>query len=218
MNFDPATLIARALVLLVAMTVHEFAHAYFAYLNGDPTAKEMGRMSLNPIVNINWMGFAFGVMTGFGFLGSAPIVPQRMRDPRWGTFQAVLAGPISNLVIAAVFAVPLRFGFVTPTLDPGTLVFPTLGYVLTLMVYLNIILFVFNLIPLFPLDGWTIVLAALPAGAAVDWQRYRQVTYYLFFGLIILSFVARGPLAILNVLGYLVQLPSELILRALLGV
>jgi len=215
MFFDPiSVLIARAIVLLVAMTVHEFAHAYFAYLNGDPTAKEQGRMSLNPAANINLPGYVVGVLFGFGFLGSAPITPSRMRDPRWGTFQAVLAGPISNLLIAAVFAVPLRFGLVEPTLSAIDPVIPSLGLVLTWMVYLNIILFVFNLIPLFPLDGWTIVFAALPPGPAVAWQRFRQTSYYLFWGLIALSFVAPPQL---NLLQWVIGVPSQFILRGLIG-
>ncbi len=214
MTLDPASLIARAIVLLVAMDVHEFAHAFIAYQNGDPTAKEAGRLTLNPIVNINWIGYLLGVLIGFGFLGSAPITPSRMRDPRWGTFQAVLAGPVSNLVLAAIFAVPLRLGLVTPTLSAAGTVFPTLGYLLTLMVFFNVLLFIFNLIPLFPLDGWTIVLAALPPGPAVEWQRFRQGSYYIFWGLIILSAVAPGPL---NILGLLVGSPTLAIVRGLLG-
>jgi Zn-dependent protease len=214
--FEPASVyVTRAIVFLVAMTVHEFAHAYVAYQNGDPTAKEMGKMSLNPIKNINPMGYFMGVFLGFGFLGSVPVVAQRMRDPRWGTFQAVLAGPISNLLLAAVFAVPLRFGLVEPSFTPADGLIPTPGYLLSFMVYLNVLLFIFNLIPLFPLDGWTIVLAALPPGPAVEWQRFRQASYYIFLGLILLSFVGAGRLP--NILEIVVGTPTELITRGLLG-
>jgi len=206
--------VTRFIVFLVAMTIHEFAHAYVAYQNGDPTAKEMGRLSLNPIKNIYPVGFLMAVFLGFGILGSAPVVAQRMRNPRWGMFQAVLAGPISNLLLAALFAVPLRFGLIQPEglIDP---VIPNLGYLLTVMVHVNVLLFVFNLIPLFPLDGWTIVLAALPPGPAVDWQRYQQASYYVFWGLIVLSFVASNTP--LNILRYVVFIPTELITRGLLG-
>src|SRR5689334_22589589 len=126
------------------MTVHEFAHAFIAYQNGDPTAKDMGKMSLNPLKNINPIGYIVGVFFGIGYLGSVPVVAQRMRNPRWGMFQAVLAGPISNLLLAAVFAMPLRFGFIQPESDPTTSIIPTAGYLLTEMVFLNVLLFVFN--------------------------------------------------------------------------
>ena len=207
--------VTRAIVFMVAMTVHEFAHAYIAYQNGDPTAKDMGKMSLNPIKNINPVGYLMGVFLGFGFLGSVPVVAQRMRNPRWGMFQAVLAGPISNLLLAAVFAVPLRFGLVQPEATPTEGLIPTLGFLLFYMVFLNVLLFVFNLIPLFPLDGWTIVLAALPPGPAVDWQRYQQASYYVFLGLILLSFVAGG--SPLNILRYVVLIPTQLITVGLIG-
>jgi Zn-dependent protease len=214
MILTPSVLISNAIVLLVAMTVHEFAHAYVAYLNGDTTARDAGKMTLDPRANINPIGFLFGVLIGFGILGSAPIVPSRMRNPRWGTFQAVLAGPVSNLILAAMFAVPFRFGFLQPTQTVTSEIIPTVDFVLTQMVLLNVILCIFNLIPLFPLDGWTIVLAALPPGPSVWWQRNRQPSMYLFYGLIALSFLGLG---FFDPLGFLVRNPSILITRTLLG-
>ena len=216
MSIEPISVyVTRFIVFLIAMDVHEFAHAFVAYQNGDPTAKEQGRMSLNPIVNLNPIGFLMAVFLGFGWLGSAPVVAQRMRNPRWGMFQAVLAGPVSNLLLAAAFAVPLRFGLVQPEVTATAGLIPSPGYLLTFMVYLNVLLFVFNLIPLYPLDGWTIVLAALPPGPAVDWQRYQQQSYYVFLGLILLSFVAAG--SPLNILRYLVFIPTQFITFGLLG-
>jgi Zn-dependent protease len=215
-----STWITRAIALLVAMTVHEFAHAYVAYLNGDSTAKEMGRMTLDPRANINPMGFLIGVMVGFGVLGSAPVVPSRMRDPRWGMFQAVLAGPISNLLVAAVFAVPVRLGLIPISVLSAQAGFlPSVGQVFFTMVQLNVVLFLFNLIPLFPLDGWTVVLAALPAREAVWWQRNQQTSMYIFYGLIALTFLggSLGALALINPLNWLVWVPSDLITRGLLG-
>jgi Zn-dependent protease len=217
-----AGIITRAIVFLVAMDVHEFAHAYVAHLNGDDTAKSMGRMSLNPMANINWIGYAMGVFLGFGFLGSAPVVAARMRNPRWGMFQAIAAGPLSNLMLAAIFAVPLRLNLIpyeALTQTVGSL--PTLGEFLFAMIFFNILLFVFNLIPLFPLDGWRIVLAALPAGPAVWWERNQTTSMYLFYGLIALSFLSGNldalGLGFLNILNWIVGEPTLYLFYALVG-
>lgn len=222
MDFSISTLISRAIVLLIAMTLHEFAHAYVAHLMGDDTAKEQGRMTLNPLVNINPMGYIIGVLVGFGILGSAPVNSYRMRNPRWGMFYAVLAGPLSNLMLAALVAIPFRLGLITPSVaDNGFL--PSATRILTELVYMNVLLFVFNLLPLFPLDGWTVMYSALPPQQAVWWQSQRQNSTYVMFGLIALSFL--GPnlsaispgLGLLNPLVWLIGQPTAFIFSQLLG-
>jgi Zn-dependent protease len=232
LDFTPASLISRVIVLLVAMSVHEFAHAYTAYRMGDTTARDAGRMTLDPRANIYWPGFLIGVLIGFAVLGSAPVNPYRMRNRRWGMFLAVLAGPVSNLIVAALFALPLRFGLLSPSIS-GTVGFeiggmalnilPSPGRLFTDMVLLNVLLFVFNILPLFPLDGWTVTLAALPPRAAVWWERQRMASQYVLFGLIALSFVGPALAAIFPVLGYINVLdwiiggPATFLVRLLLG-
>ena len=225
-NLTPAVLITNVIVLLVAMSVHEFAHAYVAYLMGDTTAKDAGLMTLDPRANIYLPGFIIGVLIGFAILGSAPVNPYRMRNPRWGMFAAVLAGPVSNLLVAIVFAIPFQLGLVIPQMGVGgglNALVPSLDFLLTRMVLLNVLLFVFNLLPLFPLDGWTVVYSALPPGAAVWWQRQQQTSMYILYGLIALSFI--GPslarispvLGTLNPLNWLIATPTFQILQLLLG-
>lgn len=225
-GFSTAGLISRAIVLLVAMAVHEFAHAYVAYLMGDSTAKEQGRMTLNPAANIYWPGFLIGVLIGFAVLGSAPVNPYRMRNRRWGMFLAVLAGPVSNLVLAAVFALPIRFGLAGLSQSGSALggVLPTVDRLLYDMLWLNVLLFVFNLLPVYPLDGWTVMLSALPTRAAIWWERHQQESSYVLFGLIALSFIAPNLAAISPVLAYadilslIIGVPSGTIMRFLLGI
>jgi Zn-dependent protease len=224
LDLTPAALITRAIVFLVALDVHEFAHAYVAYLMGDSTAAEQGRMTLNPLININWMGYLTGILIGIGILGSAPVNPYRMRNRRLGMFLAVGAGPIANLITAALFAIPFRL---FPSLLAGAFVsstlIPTGEFVLFNMVWLNIILFVFNLLPLHPLDGWTVVLAAIPPEWAIWWERNRQNSMYVFYGLIALLFIgpnlaAMSPaLAPLNVTSWLIFTPVNTLMRLLIG-
>lgn len=211
-NLTPQDIVIRLIVVLVGMTVHEFAHNYIAWRMGDPNPARNGRLTLNPLVHINWIGFLMFVFIGFGILGSAPISPYSMpvENRRWRWLAAVAAGPLSNLLLAIIFAIIIRIIGVN-------VVFGTnfVGELLLQMVYWNVLLFVFNLIPLFPIDGWQIVLALLPPDLASTWQRHAQTTQLVFFGLILLSFV---PLAgIPNILGLLITQPTLQILQILLG-
>jgi Zn-dependent protease len=221
-NLTPELLIANLIALGIGMTFHEFAHNYVGYLMGDPVPKREGRLTLNPLVHINWIGWLMFAVIGFGILGSAPISPYRMRNPRWGFLAAVAAGPLSNLAIAIILGLFLRI------LNPADMRFvafvpfgggrtTSMGDILILIlvttVYFNIILFLFNLIPLFPLDGWHIVLALLPPDLAYTWQRYQQISQYVFLGLILLSFVG-----VFNILGALIQEPAIRLYFGLLGI
>jgi Zn-dependent protease len=202
-------------VLLVGMTVHEFAHAYVAYLMGDNTAKSQGRMTLDPRANIYVPGFLMGIFLGVGILGFAPVNPSRMRDPRWGYFWAVLAGPISNLLVAVVFAVPFLFGVGVPNLVPeGNPLMPGLREVLISMVFINVAMFIFNLLPIHPLDGWTVAYALLPPRAAIWWERNKQTTLIIGVALIVLSFL---NIAFLDPLGWIFRLTVNPITSFLLS-
>jgi Zn-dependent protease len=207
LSLTPQDLLIRAIVLLIAMTVHEFAHVYVAYRMGDMTGANMGRLTLNPLVHIQPLGFIMGVLIGFGILGSAPINPYQMRNPRWGYLAAVAAGPFSNLVLAAIFAIPFRF---IPNLAGKDFI----GDLFIQLVFLNVLLALFNIIPLFPLDGWSIMYSLLPPDQARWWEQNRTTSQYIFMGLILLSFVAPGQL---NLLGTLIFEPSVTLTRLLIG-
>jgi len=223
-NFHPITFLIIIIVVGLGMSVHEFAHNYVGWKMGDPVPKAQKRLTLNPLVHINWVGFLMFVFIGFGPLGSAPISPQRMRDPRWGYLAAVAAGPFSNLALAIVSAIFLRIfnwsilgitAFRAPELI--TNLEALLAAFLFSMVFWNVLLFVFNLIPLFPIDGWSIVLTLLPgtwltrmqipvfiqqnmrplaeflARPAFKWRDWQQLSYYAFMILILLSFAPLPP-------------------------
>lgn len=208
-NLDITTLIANLIAIGLGMTIHEFSHNYVAYRMGDPEPRRLGRLTLNPLVHINWIGWLMFALIGFGILGSAPISPYRMplENRRWRWLAAVAAGPVSNLLLAALVGLIVRI--------IGLNNFFQLPYAIQIILFqiitLNVVLFVFNLIPLFPLDGWNIVLSLLPPDLASLWQRYQQYSYYAFIGLILLSFVG------FNILGTLIGQPSQSISRALIG-
>src|SRR5258708_12463156 len=145
-------------------------------------------MALNPFGNINWYGMLMAIVIGFGFLGSAPVNERRMRNSRWGMLAAVLAGPVSNLILAILCAIPFWFGM--PGVRPNPTAFlPSLPEIMFRLVLLNLVLCIFNLIPLFPLDGWTILMKLLPPQTAYSLSRYQNESTYVLFGLIILSYI-----------------------------
>lgn len=199
------------LAVLIGMTIHEFAHNYVAHLMGDPGPARQGRLTLNPAVHIYWPGFLMFVLIGFGQLGAAPINPRAMRNPRWGYLAAVAGGPISNLLLAAVVALIMHLtGLAEVTFTMTNLQF-NLRIILFMIVYWNLLLFVFNLIPFFPLDGWWIVYTLLPPDMADWWDRNRQYTVYAFFACLLLGFV---PIpGIPSPLSLLIGQPVGLLLR-----
>jgi len=230
-NLTPQLLIAVILAVLIGMTVHEFAHNYVGYLMGDDSPLQNGRLTLNPMVHINPLGFIMFVLIGFGVLGTAPISAQRMGykrlgvrfGPRWGYMLAVAAGPISNLLLAIVFALIMRLLGTRPQAmlnatffgaSDGT--FPgTIALLFGQIVRWNVLLFVFNLLPFFPIDGWHIVYALLPPDLADTWQRHAQTTQYVLLGLILLSLLRIPGL---NILSLIIGQPTISITLFLLGI
>ena len=134
---------------MYAITVHEFMHAYAGNAQGDNTAQSMGRLTLNPFAHMDLMGMLFLVFVGFGWGKPVPFNPYNLRNHRWGPFMVAFAGPLSNLVSAIVFGLIMKTLIVTSALPTDNLLF----VFLTVLVHINIVLFVFNLLPIPPLDG-----------------------------------------------------------------
>lgn len=219
----PAILIARLVALVIAVTVHEFAHAYTAMRMGDYTAYENGQVTLNPVKHINPIGFLIFLVTGFpiGPLGQAPVNPYRMRNRRWGMTLTSAAGPVSNLIAAVIFAVPWWFGLFSmeayyEAYYTGSVFIPSLSEIGYTIILWSVLLGFFNLVPLFPLDGWTIVLGLLPPEQANVWARYQRESMYLFIGLILLSFLPIPGFP--NILGLLVSEPTFGVVDFLVGI
>ncbi|KKQ18832.1 MAG: Peptidase M50 [Berkelbacteria bacterium GW2011_GWA1_36_9] len=140
---SPLHFVAIILALLVAITFHEFTHAWVANLYGDPTAKLMGRVSLNPLAHLDLYGSIFLVLVGFGWGKPVMVNSSNFKNPKLDNLTVSLAGPMSNLLLAIVFGLILRF---LPLPDP-------IGLFVTALVFFNLILMIFNFLPIPPLDG-----------------------------------------------------------------
>ena len=153
---QPILFVVWLLAILIALSVHECAHALTAFYLGDSTAKDQGRLTLNPLAHIDWWGLAMLVLIGFGWGKPVPINPYNFKNLRRGEIITSLAGPLSNLLLVLIFGFLSKFLF--PILPYGNLLITFFVY----LVQINAILMIFNLIPIPPLDGSKVLFALLP--------------------------------------------------------
>jgi Zn-dependent protease len=160
LGLDPATLIARIIVLVITFTIHELAHAWTATQLGDETPRLNGRLTFNPLAHLDPMGSLLLLFAGFGWAKPVPINPYALnrRTPA-GVMWVSLAGPFSNLLMAILAAVPIRMGLIAAYggLTTTSAILPTVPQIFDEFIYINLLLCLFNLIPLAPLDGEKIV-------------------------------------------------------------
>jgi len=161
-------LAAFALSIVIAITLHEFAHAFTAYKCGDPTAKQHGRMTLNPGAHFEPLGLLCFLFAGIGWAKPVPVNPFNYKNFKKGNFWVSISGILTNLVVAFVvsfgFFLLVRFDLVTIDInmwivDAKNLFFLGLGFLLMLCMLLNVSLAVFNLLPIPPLDGYNILVS-----------------------------------------------------------
>lgn len=187
------------IILILSITVHECSHAAVAFWLGDPTGKYAGRMTLNPIPHIDPIGTILApLLFGFGWAKPVPFNPYNLKDQKNGPMLIALAGPISNFIVAIVFALAIKIlifsGFVNPVF------FNFLGNI----IYFNILLAVFNLVPIPPLDGSKILYAILPDSSYRIKEYLEQ--YSLVFLLVFLIFFVSYIMPIVNLIyGFIVS-------------
>ena len=177
------SLLVRALVLFTAFPVHESAHALTAHWLGDDTAKDQGRISLNPFKHINLFGALFMLFVGVGTAKPVPINASKFKKPKVGMAVSALAGPVSNLLLAYLSMILYRFLYSISYLNGSDL--SILLYIFQYAAILNIGLAVFNLLPIPPLDGSRIVTMFLPDKSYFGIMKYEK---YIFIALFILIF------------------------------
>jgi len=186
--FNPSieALVACAIIVFIGFPFHEFAHAMAAFQLGDSTAKLFGRLTLDPRAHIDPMGALLVFLAGFGWAKPTPVNPYNLRGGRNGEALVALAGPLSNLVLATVFALPLRY-ILTTRMDLPALVVNTLAF----LVFINLLLMVFNLIPIPPLDGSKVLFALLDRQTEMRWRPVLE--QYGFVILIVAVFLPILP-------------------------
>jgi Zn-dependent protease len=186
LNIDPVAAAISFGVLLLSLTIHEAAHAWTADKLGDPTARLLGRVSLNPLVHIDWIGTVLlpiiAMISHLPLIGWAKPVPVnvgRLRHHRRDFMIVAAAGPISNLIQAVLAAVVLRLVWNGTTEQaPGVIV-----TVLFFALQINLLLAFFNLIPVPPLDGGNVMLGLLPPGLAAPYSQLRQYGFIILYAL-----------------------------------
>ncbi len=212
-NFTVAQLLATVIALLVAFTVHEAMHALVAYRLGDTTAQRAGRLSLNPAVHLDPMGTLLVLVAGFGWGKPVPVNPWNLRPAgRAGMGMVAVAGPLSNLLMAFLFAAPFRADMITREMMGGSALIPGIGQILLSIVVLNVYLALFNLLPIAPLDGFNVVMGLVPdSWARVLWdtRRYGPV--------ILLVLVISGRFLRFDLLGATLVPAANAILRLIIA-
>jgi Zn-dependent protease len=181
---EPQLFAAFVIAVIVGITFHEFSHAAVASLQGDQTARSQGRLTLNPLSHLDPLGSIALIVAGFGWGRPVPVTPSRLRNRRFGHVMVGLAGPAANFVLALISVIALRIAY-----PPADLTFDV-NFTLRLLdtlVAVNVILGVFNLLPIPPLDGSTLLSILLPPSRQNIVRFLEQYGIFLLLALLILA-------------------------------
>lgn len=183
LGLDPTTLVYVAAALVVAATVHEFAHAYVADRLGDSTPRSQGRLTLNPLAHLDLVGSLLILVAGFGWAKPVQINPMNFRDWRRDTIMVAAAGPLANLTLLFALGVPYKLGLLVfgSGVDP----------LLLMTIRINAMLAIFNLLPVPPLDGSKILVGLLPGAQAVSYARLQPYGVLILLLLVMTNVLAR---------------------------
>jgi Zn-dependent protease len=205
------TLITRLITLVIAFSVHEFSHAWTANAFGDSTPKDAGRLTLNPLRHLDPMGTLVLIFAGFGWAKPVPVNPYALERRSSSALMWVsLAGPTSNFVLAILASIPLRFGWVS--YSGSSAILPSPYMFLVEFISINLLLMVFNLIPLSPLDGDKIVEYFLPE----SWNRvFNRIRPYSAYILLAVVFVL--PMLGVDLLGWVIRPVMQNLFNLLMG-
>lgn len=187
---NPVLFILRIPVILLALTFHEFAHGWVAYRLGDTTAKDEGRLTMNPFSHLDIFGAIMLMFGPFGWAKPVPVNGYNLKNPKRDLLLISLAGPVSNIILALIFGYLLRFAYEH---NPSILGIQHLGEFLSLSVLINIGISFFNLIPVPPLDGSKILLGLMPNSWIPGYLEKSRYLPTIFMGLMIIEWGFHVP-------------------------
>ncbi|XOF33512.1 MAG: site-2 protease family protein [Candidatus Electrothrix sp. YB6] len=199
---DPNQLIQKFLILappfLFALTFHELAHGYTAWKLGDPTAKEQGRLTMNPLRHLDPLGVIAFVLMNIGWAKPVPVNAGYFRNPQKGMLLTALAGPAANILLAVLSAlvVKLLIVILAPVL-PAPIFDPLLAMTAA-SVWINVMLAVFNCLPIPPLDGSKILMGLLPPKTAVEYAKMEPYGFILLLVLFYLGIIGKVLMPIIS--------------------
>ncbi len=199
-------IVALLVALVLGISVHEFSHAAMATWLGDTLPRRQGRLTLAPLAHLDVMGSLMFLVAGFGWGKPVQYNPFALRaGPRSGPALVAVAGPLSNVIFAALVAIPIRlmpivFGAPVSALSASSGPESTLFNLLVNIIFFNLILSMFNLIPVFPLDGFSVLLGILPPELADQFARTQQWGMFILLALILFD-------RYVNILGMLIDGP-----------
>ena len=213
----PFIMTALGIGLLIALSVHEFAHAWVASRLGDQTARSMGRVTLNPLKHLDPAGTFMFLVVGFGWGRPVPVDSSMLRGGRRSISYVSFAGPASNFITAAAFGIFMRLYGINPSAgialaNPDLSIGAWLTTALTYIVVYNLILGIFNLIPLTPLDGSQVVFGIVPREIARQMLRFQPYAPTVLFGIIGIDLILG-----IGILSSILIPPVQFIGRALIG-
>ena len=207
--FNPQLILmflVRLMTVFLINPLHEFAHAWTAHKLGDDTAKNEGRLTISPLAHLDGLGALMLLLLGFGWAKPVPVSPTKFKHPSFGMMVTAIAGPLTNLLVAVIAMVAMRlldgvqyigiYGTVVNPFDgQGTLYF--VNYMLYWFIVINLNLFLFNMIPVPPLDGSRVLTFLLPPKAAL-WVMHNQRIFYGIMMILLFTGILSWPLALLN--------------------
>lgn len=180
--------------IFLALTFHEYAHAYVANRLGDPTSQQMGRLSMNPLAHLDLLGTAMLFIANIGWAKPVPVNPLYFKNPKKDLLWVSLAGPASNLLLAFIFGLACRVLGIESLQNTGVGIAGIINFLLAYSVVINIILAVFNILPIPPLDGSKILMGVIPEKHE---ERFAPLMRYgptILIVLIAMGFVAKIPI------------------------
>ena len=204
--------------LIIGFTVHEFSHALTSHIEGDDTARRMGRLTFNPIKHIDLLGFILLLVVGFGWAKPVQVDPYNLRHGRFGMSMVALAGPLSNFVLAFALGLVFRLDLLPVVTDTRFIsgAVEILGFAAFLAIFFNLILGIFNLIPLPPLDGSKVVGGLLPEPLYRPYLQFERYGWIPLMGLIGVNLFLSYAFGI-NFLGRILIQPALYVFRLATG-